>query len=482
MKKAMTRVTILLLLAALLAGCGAQAEEKPSVSLKPEDFETDQTFWTIVDATPNPLDEEAVKLYIDVGVNTFIMTEDYVPLVEDGKLSESYKNAIRTISDKGLNVWIRNMWNDPDYFDCDVKKEGSNYGSPYTMEPRKITTEFSEFPALNGFYMADELYMTTLEDNPDTPYDDSLFCAMDQMDKLIQWKNTYYPDAYWHINHVPSSSYDHWPSGQTYADFIQYYVDNICKKLTSGGRSICLDNYPLKEDMKIDDSYLPDLLTVANIARDYNKEAAEGQKATYGICLQTFQNTHPNAHIRDLTSTADVTFQMFTGMALGARLFEYFCWRTYDSLGMYGVVDAAGKPRIYDYVKEANETVLPFERVMCSFDWQGLTTCRGDNAGIEDAFSDVQDMLIADTGVLTSVKSRYDAIVGCFTKGEQPGYMVVNYTAPNYNQTNIVDLIFKDCTQALVYTVDGVETVTLTQNGELRLVLDAGQGAFVIPA
>ena len=481
MKKRMKSVIVLLLAASMLTACAGEKTSDKS-TLKAEDFETDQEFITIVDATPNPNDKTAMDLYTDLGVNTFVLTEDYATMTENGTLSDAYKNAIKEVGKRGLNVWIRNMWNDPDYFDSDTKKEGSNYGSPYTMEPRKITTEFSEFPEVTGFYMADELYMKTLEDKPETEYDDSLFCAMDQMGKLIEWKNKYYPDAYWHINHVPSSSYDHWPSGGNYKEFIQYYVDNVIKKLTSGGRSISLDNYPLGEDMKIANSYLPDLLTVANITRDYNAEAADDQKADFCICLQTFQNTNELAKIRDISSTADITFQMFTGMSLGSRMFEYFCWRTYEQFDMYGIVDSAGEKRIYDYVKEASDQVLPFAKVMCGFDWQGLTTCRGENAGIEDAFSDVQDMLIEDTGVLTSVKSRYDSIVGCFKQGEQAGYMAVNYTAPNEDKTNIVDLTFEGCTQVLVYTIDGVENRNLTEDGQLRLVLPAGQGAFVIPA
>ena len=77
--------------------------------------------------------------------------------------------------------------------------------------------------------------------------------------------------------------------------------------------------------------------------------------------------------------------------------------------------------------------------------------------------------------------SRYDAIAGYFTQGEQNGFMVVNFTAPDLNQTNVVTLDFDGCSQAIVYTSEGVETVNLV-DGQLRLTLAAGEGAFVIPA
>lgn len=465
----------------MLAGCGGKNGEA-TVTLKPEDFESDEAFITIVDATPNALQEDALELYSELGVNTFVLTEDYVPMTEDGALTDSYRKSIQAAGEKGLNVWIRNMWNDPDYFESGTDKTGSNYGSPYQMSARNLTTEFSEFPEVTGFYMADEAYMHKLTDDPATDYDESLFSNFDELTKLIDWKNKYYPNAYMHMNHVPSASYDHWPAGTSYAEFIQYYVDTIVKRLESGGRSICLDNYPLLEGGTLSDTYLTDLLTVANIARDYNAGAAEGQKATYGICLQTFQNTDSKARLRDITSAEDVTFQMYTGMAMGARLFEYFCYRTYDSLGIYGIVDSAGEKRVFDYVKEANERALPFEKVLNSFDYRGLTVSKGKMSGKDDTFGQLKGLLLEDTASLSSVSGRYDTIVGCFRKGDQDGYMAVNYTAPNDNLTNAVMLEFKDCSHALVYTEDGVKDMKLTAKGELRLSLKAGEGAFIIPA
>lgn len=480
MKKRMYQIVALLLSVCMMTGCGAgSTEKKNTVTMNPENYETSETFLTLADLTPNALSPEALQLYSELGLNTFVLTEDFTPFVEDGTLGDGYKASIQAAGDMGMNVWIRNMYNDPDYFQLDADKTGSNYGTPYELTARNLTTEFAEFPAVTGFYMADEPFMITREDDASTDYDESLFSAMDQLGKLVEWKNQYYPDAYWHMNHVPSASYDHWPSGSSYADFIQYYVDNIIKNLTSGGRSICLDNYPLTRAGTIADSYILDLLTVANITRDYNAEAAEDQKATYGICLQTFENA--NADIRDITSTEDVTFQMYTGMAMGARLFEYFCYRSIGGIGLYGIIDDAGEKRIYDFIQEANDRALPFEKVLCAFEWKGLTSCKGEMSGKDDTFGDIRDMQIEDTGSLTSLSGRYDTIVGCFEKDGQDGYMVVNYTAPNEKLTDVVELTFAGCSQVLVYRESGTEQMNLTEAGELRLSLDAGEGAFVIP-
>ncbi len=480
MKKKISKILSLAMLVCMLAGCSGEKSNVSNVKINPKDYETDRTFITIADCTPSTESESEMELYKNLGLNTFILTEDFVPMVEDGTISNAYIKSINKAAEYGLNVWIRNMHNDPDYFELDKDKTGSDYGVEYTMQPRNITTEFSEISAVTGFYMADELFKTTLTDNKETEADESLYCAMDKMDKLIEWKNKYYPNEYWHINHVPSSSYDHWQEGD-YADFIQYYVDNIIKKLTSGGRSVSLDHYPLTA-AGIHENYLHDLLTCANITRDYNAECEENQKADFCICLQTFMNaTNTDMATRDITSSDDVTFQMYTGMACGASMFEYFCWRTYSGFGLYGIVDETGEKRIYDYIKEGNEQALQFQKVTLAFEWKGLTVNKGIQSGKDDIFGEVDGLTTEDNGVLKSIESRYDTIVGCFKKDKQDGYMAVNYTDPAAKKVNAVTLNFEGCSQALVYTEDGTKQINLTEEGDLRLVLEPGQAAFVIP-
>lgn len=483
MRRKVSKLSSLLVVACLLSACGTVPEET-AFTLNEKDFETDKRFITFADIPPSPYREEDLQLYLDLDFTKYVLTEDFSNMIENGKLSDDYKNAITKLSEAGSEVWIRNMYNDPDYFELDKPKVGSNYGTPYELVARKLTDEFNAFDKVTGFYMADEFYMKTLKDNPSTEYDESLFSAMDQFGKIVDWKNRYYPNHYFHVNHVPSSSYDHYEGGYTYKDFIQYYVDNIVKKLPTGGRSICLDNYPLKETGgTIEESYLIDLLIVANITRDYNATASAEMKADYGICLQTFQNTHPYAKLRDITSAEDITFQMYSGMAMGASLFEYFCYRSYENLGMFGIVDDSGQKRIYDTVLEANKRAIHFEKVLLSFDWKGLSVSKGEsNQENEDIFANATEFLTKETGSLKNTSSRYDAIIGSFKKDNQNGYMVVNYVAPDSAKTNIVNLNFENCTQALVYTESGVEKVNLVGSGELRLTLQAGEGVFVIPA
>lgn len=479
MKKTVSLALVILILFGMLAGCD-NSSEKPQ-TLNPADYETDEKMILVADMPPSPFVAEDVQLYKDMGFTHWILTEDHTPMVYEGTLHDSYKEAIEILTEEGFEIWIRNMQNDPAYFQLAETKSGSNYGYQYTLEPRDITDDFAQYSAVTGFYMMDEPFQITKTDDPATEDREDLHPAFDQLDDLIQWRNTYYPDSFWHINHVGSGSWDHYPQGTTYADFIDAYVENVIKKLEgSGGKSICMDNYPLPEGGKtIKEGFLHDVLVLAHATKNYNDSVSEDQQATMGICLQTFQDV--SLRLRDITSSSDVTMQMYTGMACGARLFEYFCYRSIDSIGLFGIIDMNSQPRIYDHIKEANDRALPFQKIVCAFDWQGTTVNHGKDSGRENIFEVVESMLAEETGVLTKVDSRYDTVIGHFKQDQQDGYMVVNYTAPDLNQTNMVTLTFPGCTTALVYTEEGTQQVDLVDGGILRVTLGCGQAAFIIP-
>lgn len=479
MKKTGSLLLLMLILISMLAGCKDSSGK--AQTLNPSDYETDEKMILVADMPPSPFIADEVKLYKDLGFTHWILTEDHTPMVYEGALHDSYKEAIEILTEEGFEIWIRNMQNDPDYFRLSEAKSGSNYGYQYTLEPRDITDDFSQFPAVTGFYMMDEPFQVTKTDDPFTEDREDLHPAIDQLDALIQWKNTYYPDAFWHVNHIGSGSWDHWPAGNTYADFINAYVETVLKKLEgNGGKSICMDHYPLPDGGGvIKEAFLHDVLVLAHATKNYNETVPEEQQATMGICLQTFRDV--SLRLRDITSSSDVTVQMYTGMACGARLFEYFCYRSIDGIGLFGIIDMTSQPRIYDHIKEANERALPFQKIVCAFDWYGTAVNHGSQSGMENIFEVVENMTAEDTGVMTDIDSRYDAIVGCFKQGDQDGYMVVNYTAPDLNLTNVVTLTFQDCENVLIYTEDGVRQQNLVDGGQLRLTLGCGEAAFVIP-
>lgn len=448
-------------------------------------------FIKFADLPPNPLDAEDLKDYLELGMNTCLLTEDDVKLVKNGHLSDEYKQAIRNIADAGLQVWIRNMFNDADYFQCEAHKEGNNYGDPYEMEPRNITTEFEEFPAITGFYMADEAYMYTL---PEKNYvgwmqempqmnDAHKFASFDKLTRLVDWKNKYYPNAFFHMNHVPGRSWDHFlpRNGEfyNYEDFLTEYCEVILKRLKGCGRSICLDNYPLIGEDYLESDYLQDIFTMAKVWRKYNSEVAEADKATLGICIQTFEaKSMFDERKRDIISPEEVTLQMYCGMALGARLFEYFCYHSYQDL-FVAIKGPDRQKRIYHHVQEGIARTKFLEEVLCQFDSCGaFVVCGSHRSDNTLAFLSLKDLMIQDHTI--SVESSHDTLIGCFENGEKKGYMFVNYTDPKRKHKNYVTVHIPNAEKVYIYLNGKTQVVELSDNKEVCMVLPEGAAAFLV--
>lgn len=442
-------------------------------------------FIRLADLPPNPTNADALKHYRELGMNVCLLTEDQVKLVSDGVLSRDYQQAIQNISDAGMQIWIRNMFNDADYFQCEEKKIGSNYGWTYEMDPRNITDEFQKFPAVTGFYMADEAYMYRLPEKVSIDWmvkENHLFASFDQLTKLVDWKNKYYPDAFFHMNHVPGQSWDHYlpRDGKiyNYEDFLTEYVNVILKRLKGCGRSLCLDNYPFIGENYLEKDYLFDLMTAAKVTRAYNAEAAQEDQAVFGICIQTFEaKSMFDDRKRDITLPEEVTLQMYTGMALGARLFEYFCYRSYNR-EMFGILDPDGNDRIYDIVKAAGDRVAYFEPIISQYDSVGGYMVPGSLYSYNTAAMVMAKDLFCkpfDIGV----ESQYDTLVGCLTRGSEKAYMLVNYTDPVRKATSQVTLHGNGVQQLRLYK-DGKETMLQAENGRFTVTLEPGNAALVI--
>lgn len=448
-------------------------------------------FYKFADLPPNPMDPDDLQDYRELGADICLLTEDDVKLVRDGKLNEDYMQAIRNIADAGMEVWIRNMFNDAEYFQCDHHKCGDNYGSTYEMEARNITNEFDRFPSVTGFYMADEAYMYTLPEKSAIGFMQDLqsekhteqYASFDKLTKLVDWKNRYYPNAFFHMNHVPGQSWDHYPprNGEIYdyEDFLTEYCNVILKRLKGCGRSLCIDNYPFIGEDYLEPDYLEDLLTLAKVWRKYNSEVAKEDQATLGICIQTF---HARAILddrhRDIIMPEEVSLQIYCGMAIGARLFEYFAYRSYKN-AMIAIKAPNGQKRIYDIVREGIRRTEPFEEILCRYNVCGNFVVMGekrtDNVG---AFVRLKGLVTPDDRI--QIRSDYDCFVGCFENDGQRGYMIVNYTDPIRKHDSNVTVQIPDATRLTIRQDGEVRTVDL-QDHAYTWELNHGNAAFIVP-
>lgn len=156
---------------------------------------------------------------------------------------------------------------------------------------------------------------------------------------------------------------------------------------------------------------------------------------------------------------------------------------------MWGVIGLDGQRRIYDKVKEGNKNALCFGKLVSEFDWQGMMTSTGsDKASSTTGFKKVSEMVLNDNtnGVLNTITSTHDAVIGYFTQGTQDGYMVANYNDPvAVTENNKVTLTFADCTRARVYVSKGgklTSEVVILTDGKYTCEVAPGSGFFIIPA
>ena len=415
---------------------------------------------------------------LKAGDKVYTTDRDYIFTVRN-----DYLTSLENIDAAGLNVWIRNYHNTSDYFTGDITAALKLYQD-----------------VIDGFYMVDEMFQTEALKTASGQTATSDFTAMTA---VRDWFNSNFADKYYHSNHVPLDSWDHYTSvnGDTlsgidvagYRNFLASYKANFNDQLTNAsGASVSFDNYPFVHEQGkyggffgfggtfesgIQDTYLLNCLIAAQVAGEDD----------FGLCIQTFEATDlKNKTSRDIASAAEVSLQVYTGLAMGADVFEYFAYNSNDDFA--GIMNQDGSKRIYDIVQEGNQA-LCFANVVNAFAWDGIMTSAGSaNNHNGDAFTSVAELVLADgdNGVLASCSSTDDAIIGCFTKDSLNGYMLVNYNDPAaVTGNNTVKLTFADCTRARVYTeVEGVLTsqiVDLT-NGSYTVTLAPGAGCFIIPA
>ncbi len=398
-------------------------------------------------------------------------------------IKNDYLASIKNLDNAGLKVWIRNHSNKSDYFTDDVTKILKKYDG-----------------VIDGFYMADEPFesneLLTSAGQTNITTD---FAAI--AEKLVPWLNINFPNTCFHVNQVPMTSYDHYTGEQSadnYAGFFSKYNTSVLANITgSAGKTISTDCYPFVQKQTngffgwgatsgILKEYLQSMLIAAKSAKDYNASSENG-KATFGMCIQTFEATSSDGKkSRDITKAEEVSLQLYTGMALGAKQFEYF---TYNSgSGFDGIMNSDGTRRIYDLVRTANKNALCFADVVNNFTWQGIVTSNGTSENANKAsFKNISGMVLsdADNGVLSGVTSTHDAVVGCFTKDSRDGYLVVNYNDPvAVTGNNSITVTFDGCTKARVYTSSNgtlkSQIVDLV-NGSYTCSVAPGSACFVIP-
>ncbi len=391
----------------------------------------------------------------------------------------SYVESIQNLHNSGLKVIVRNHTNKSDYFDADTTA---------------ILKKYSDI--IDGFYMNDEPFATEALQTASGQTSVTTFAGVTS---LRDWMNENFAGKYLHVNHVPITSYDHYEGDQSianYQSFLTSYLNTCVTGLNaSSGASLSLDAYPFGDYTKtsgfwifktttqgLNSKYLQSVLAAANVARDYS---ANTRPVDFTNCVQTFTSGSGR-----VVNADEISFQLYTSMAMGVKRFEYFTYRSVNDI--VGMIDTSNnKTSIYTSALTANKA-LALGKVLNGFTWKGTALSNGSvNNTSSETFSSVSSLALTtgtNTGVLSSVSSTDDAIIGYYkTSDNLDAYMVANYNDPHDVATNnSITVSFNNCTAARIYTVDANGNLTTQlvhlSNGAYTLSVAPGSGMIIIPA
>ena len=402
-------------------------------------YDLTKSIISFADFPPNPT-KDALELYKSCGFNTYPLIywyAGYDPVTGEG--ADSFVQAIADCKDVGLDVIVQYGGADVDAFD------------------------FNQYDNVLGFL---------IEDEPSAKNFSKLY------EEKVTWINKKYPNLFFYVNLLPSyATADQLgtkpANGKSgYEVYVDEYVNQIHSKV-EGKKTFGMDHYPLQTRQKqnyISDMYLYDIMTIAQASHKSNSDHLS-------FCIQSYTDRGTTRAIR---SSADISFQLYTTMAFGADIFEFFAYMSNSLYDM--MIDGNGTTRVWDSVHDALKEIDRFDQVYMNFEWEGVQTFVGSKNSEEyvaSHFELIKKNEIALDGI-KSVTATQDTVIGQF-KDEygNKGYMIVNYTEPTDGKYDKVSLQFKD-TEKVAYYKKGMENKVVLTGDTLDLSLAPGDGIFVI--
>ena len=275
-------------------------------------------------------------------------------------------------------------------------------------------------------------------------------------------------------------------------DNVEVAYNEYVDAFSDAGDTFAYDNYPLWADpimgtTSIDATWFQNLRLVAESAKEKDYDAGITIQAT---AFGPKDGQLTTRHNREITSKADVAFQMYSSLAYGMKNVTYYTywqhWMDGDSCTHYSAMvnyptEKGGEPiktDAYYAVQEVNTEIKKFDHVFMNFDWEGTMSVVPKGKKASTALSQVGDY---QNPRIASVFSTDEAIIGCMKDTDgYDGYWIVNATDPGQNLSNSVTVEFKQATKAIAYVL-GEETEITLKDGKYTFDLTSGEGVFVIP-
>lgn len=388
----------------------------------------------------------ALEVFKESGIDTFVLYPN----------DDDHYGAIKRCGEIGLDVFV---------FGGSSVCESNKCFFPYAVGlfPNFISRYQEENVDLNCYSELSGLYMI---DEPDQKFFDLI------NEYYLPWFNNKYSDKkIWHVNMLPSYApvFSDAKNGHlnAFKDYIAKYSEEVLSGV-KGVKTLGVDHYPLREKngvKNLSDEWLFDLAVVGAWAKK--------SEAIYSVCIQAFCDVDQ----KKVDCTADIGFQLYTAMAFGASMFEFYAYTT--AHGTLAMLDDQDKPTdIYYSVRNAIKEIRSFEKVYLQYEWQGVKCYLPQNVTCV-AFDKIIEYQTNLMGI-ESVNVSRETIVSEFAneKGKK-AYIVANYGMPDLSKSNIVEITFNKARNITIYQAGREEVLDIKDN-KVVLFLDAGQGAFVV--
>ena len=285
-----------------------------------------------------------------------------------------------------------------------------------------------------------------------------------------------FPDTPYWVNLFPDYATSEQLGGVTWEKYVDTYKEKMLSKYDPNYRILMCDCYPLMSGTNIYAKWLYNL--------EYLRKTADSVDAELQMYMQAQGFL---GRWRQPTRVSELTYQAYVYLAYGVNSISYYPWLTPgggDDPNKGPIAEDNTPTYIYDFVKATNKEIQSFDEVYLDFDWKAVIGSVGtSNFQGEKClnFANCKN-LKSKYGVLGSVKSYKDALVGCFENEDgYQSFIVANFDQPKSTFTNTVTLNFRGgVNKAIVYVKGVPETVDLV-NGKLTKDLKAGEGLYVIP-
>lgn len=276
-------------------------------------------------------------------------------------------------------------------------------------------------------------------------------------------------DKIFFINLLPGTYY---VGNASYKDYLKNYINKILVNI-EGRKILSVDLYPL--------GGLPDFKPYVQSNWLANLELTRELSEDFGLEVHYFINATKHHNYRRITEQT-LRYEANVLMSYGVQGFTYFTYSNDKTVDFeVGIVSNDGtKSEKFDLVKKINSEIRKFERVYNAFDYQETMFVLGEgnnsNLNFKTTVNNVEEI-----SYIKSVSATADTIVSSFKDGDDNyGVMFVNFSDPDLNITNYLDVYFHDATKALVY-YRGEEMLIDLVDGKFSYDLTPGESVFVIP-